>query len=57
VECNKRKADRTPAEARMPLRGVPARPKWQPLYSSRLKRIESWSRFISEAYWTVELEK
>ncbi len=57
VECNKRKADRTPAEARMPLRSVPARPKWQPLYASQLKRIESWSRFISEAYWTVELEQ
>jgi len=57
VECNKRKANRTPSEARMPLRGVPVRPKWQPSYASRLNRIESWSRFISEVYWTVELEK
>lgn len=57
VECNKRKADRTPAEARMPLRRAPRRPAWEPLYASRLKRIESWSRFISEAYWTVELER
>ena len=57
VECNKRKADRTPTEARMPLHRVPGRPKWQPLYASHLKRIESWSRFISEAYWNVELEQ
>ena len=56
VECNKRKANRTPTEARMPLRSDPRRPKWQPLYASRLKRIESWSRFVSEVYWTVELE-
>lgn len=56
VECNKRKANRTPAEAGMPLRSVPARPKWQPHYAWRLQRIESWSKFVSEAYWTVELE-
>lgn len=57
VECNKRKANRTPAEARMPLRMAPQRPKWQPLYSARVERIESWTRFVSEVYWTVELEE
>lgn len=56
VECNKRKADRTPDEARMPLRKAPVRPKWRPMYEGRAVRIASWSSFLSEAYWNVELE-
>ena len=56
VACNKRKADRTPAEAHMPLRKTPVRPSWQPLYARHAVRIESWSRFLSETYWTIELE-
>lgn len=57
IDCNKRKADRTPAEARMPLRKPPVRPLWRPLYAARDVRIDSWSRFLSEAYWNVELEE
>ncbi len=57
VECNKRKANRTPEQAGMPLRRKPKRPKWRPLYASQGLRIDSWSRFVSEAYWTVELEQ
>jgi 5-methylcytosine-specific restriction endonuclease McrA len=57
VMCNARKADRTPPEAGMPLRRRPVKPVWQPLYAARGMRIESWSRFVSEAYWTVELER
>ena len=56
IDCNSRKADRTPEQARMPLRSTPVRPKWKPVYASRGIRIESWSRFISESYWNVELE-
>ena len=57
LECNKRKADRTPTEAHMPLRKVPVRPTWRPLYARHDVRIESWSKFLSEAYWTVELDE
>ena len=57
VSCNKRKADRTPEQARMPLRKIPVRPMWRPLYASRDMRIDSWTRFVSEAYWNVELEE
>ena len=57
ISCNARKADRTPVGAHMPLRKIPTRPKWQPLYARHDLRIESWSKFISEAYWEVELEK
>jgi 5-methylcytosine-specific restriction endonuclease McrA len=57
VECNHRKADRTPQQARMKLRKPPSRPLWKPLYGSHGMRIDSWSRFVSEAYWNVKLEK
>ncbi len=56
VSCNKRKADRTPEQARMHLRKKPVRPAWKPLYADHGLRLESWSKFISEAYWVVELE-
>lgn len=57
LACNKRKADRTPEAARMRLRRRPVRPAWNPLYAFHEVRIESWSKFVSEAYWNVELEK
>ena len=57
IACNKRKADRTPREAGMRLRSTPVRPAWRPLYASPGVRIESWSKFISEAYWSVKLKE
>jgi 5-methylcytosine-specific restriction endonuclease McrA len=56
VECNHRKADRTPDQANMRLRRKPTRPRWKPLYSEHASGRESWSKFISDAYWNVELE-
>jgi len=56
VECNSKKADRTPVQARMRLRKEPVRPTWKPIYAQRMNRVESWSKFISEAYWNVELK-
>ena len=56
AECNRRKANRTPAEAHMRLRNKPKAPRWSPLFAVQDVRIESWSKFISEAYWNVELE-
>ena len=57
IDCNSRKADRTPEQARMPLRSKPVRPTWRPLYAARGVRIESWSRFVSESYWNMELSE
>ena len=57
VECNTRKADRTPGQAGMSLRKQPSRPLWKPFYASHGMRIESWSKFVSEAYWNAELEE
>lgn len=56
VACNKRKADRTPEQAGMKLRKPPVRPNWTPMYARQSVRIATWSKFISEAYWNVELE-
>jgi 5-methylcytosine-specific restriction endonuclease McrA len=55
VPCNARKANRTPEQAGMKLRRHPTRPAWKPLYDASTVRIASWSRFLSEAYWNVEL--
>jgi len=57
MACNKRKADRTPDQARMRVRKAPVRPTWKPLYADHDARIESWSKFISEAYWNVTLRE
>ena len=57
MECNKAKADRTPQQAGMMIRTDPVRPKWKPLYAEHSLRIESWSKFVSEAYWNASLKK
>jgi len=57
VECNKRKADRTPEQAGMKLRTVPRKPSWKTLaHVPPRERRESWEQFLSRAYWEVELE-
>ena len=59
VACNKRKADRTPQQAGMTAAARPpvCGPTWKPLYAAHRVRIASWAKFISEAYWNVELEE
>ncbi|MBL8819517.1 MAG: HNH endonuclease [Planctomyces sp.] len=56
IECNSRKANRTPDQAGMPLKKTPTRPVWNPLYAPHGVKIQSWSKFVSEAYWNVELD-
>jgi 5-methylcytosine-specific restriction endonuclease McrA len=57
VACNHKKANRTPAQAGLRLRKAPVRPDWNPVYSQHAVRVESWAKFISHAYWDVELNK
>ena len=50
--CNARKADRTPAEAGMPLRKVPQKPRWLPVVHKKfdLKTVpESWRPWLAAA--------
>ena len=64
LDCNKRNDDRTPEKAGMKLRKQPVRPAWKPPGTDAQRwsaahrvHIESWAKFVSEAYWNVELEK
>jgi 5-methylcytosine-specific restriction endonuclease McrA len=56
VRCNHSKADRTPERAGMRLRTPAKHPTWNPIYSQHATRFKSWAKFISDAYWDVELE-
>ncbi len=57
VPCNRRKANRTPTEARMHLLQPPRRPPWTPLLTVPLGRVrQSWEQFVSDRYWDVALE-
>lgn len=62
VPCNSRKGGRTPKQANMKLIRQPFKPKWSPIFRTRvIKPI--WDKFIdvnailSEMYWQIELEK
>jgi 5-methylcytosine-specific restriction endonuclease McrA len=57
VQCNTRKANRTPLEAGMHLIRKPKRPKWRPFVQINLglHQHDSWKHFIDLAYWNVEL--
>ncbi|MCX8090846.1 MAG: HNH endonuclease [Verrucomicrobiae bacterium] len=57
IDCNTRKANRTPQEAGMRLIRKPKRPKWRPFVQVNLTlhEHESWKHFIDLAYWNVEL--
>jgi len=57
VDCNKRKADMPLAKSGFKLRKQPVRPAWKPLYAAPGIRKESWAKFISDAYWSVGLQK
>jgi 5-methylcytosine-specific restriction endonuclease McrA len=54
VECNSRKADRTPQQAGMKLRKQPTKPKYN-LFKGDY-RVKSWESFLGAAYWETSLE-
>lgn len=57
VECNKVKADRSPEKAGLKLRRSPRKPTWKALVQVPARdRRESWDKFLSRAYWEIELE-
>ncbi len=57
VDCNTRKANRTPQEAGLHLVRKPKRPKWRPFVQINLgfQHHDSWKHFLDLAYWNVEL--
>ena len=59
LDCNIRKSDRLPQEARMRLLRKPVKPSWATRVGVKIGRLrkESWERFLEEAYWDVELKE
>lgn len=55
VDCNSRKANRTPEQAGMKLRKQPKKPHFS-LRFNTYKRVKSWEAFLGEAYWNVSIE-
>ena len=53
VECNRRKADKTPKQAKMTLRKTPKKPHIRFFRYDTLKPVKSWEAFLGEAYWNV----
>lgn len=58
MDCNTKKANMSLSEVTgMKLRKAPVKPNWRPMYARHHLRCESWSKFVSDAYWDVELQK
>ncbi|MCC6746908.1 MAG: HNH endonuclease [Deltaproteobacteria bacterium] len=55
VECNARKADRTPEQARMRLLQEPARPSWVPIFTLQISRQSVPDAWRDYCYWMAEL--
>lgn len=54
--CNREKANRTPAEARMKLLALPVRPTWMPAVQIRVSTHsvpDAWRDYV---YWTSEID-
>ncbi len=54
--CNARKANRTPAEAKMRLLATPVRPTWMPAVEIRVSASsvpDAWRDYV---YWTAEID-
>lgn len=56
VDCNRKKADKTPEQAGMRLLKKPSKPQVGLFDFGAIKPIKSWNAFVSEAFWNVELE-
>lgn len=59
LACNQRKGNRTPKEAHLSLRRTPRRPGPTELLLGELrtKPLGSWEGFLSDMYWSTELEE
>jgi 5-methylcytosine-specific restriction endonuclease McrA len=54
VECNSRKADRTPQQAGMHLNRMPCKPPYAMMKGETIQ-VKSWEAFLGECYWNVPL--
>lgn len=56
-DCNERKGNRTPEEARLSLRSTPRMPAWLPFVAQHSSPKPSWEKFLGDLYWNVELDQ
>jgi 5-methylcytosine-specific restriction endonuclease McrA len=57
IDCNSKKADRTPQEAGMPLKVQPVKPKIRPQFKFALTSPTTPSEWRSYLYWNTELDE
>ncbi|GJM45577.1 MAG: restriction endonuclease [Gemmatimonadota bacterium] len=58
VDCNRRKAHRTPEQAHMRLMKKPVQPSWTPRHLFHgMPRRASWEKIVGHAYWNVNLDR
>ena len=57
IDCNRRKANRTPEQAHMHLKRKPKKPRWRPFLEIQFTKAShhSWRHFLDFAYWNVEM--
>ena len=56
VNCNRKKGSRSLKDAGLKLLSTPRKPKWRPLFGYAGAPVDSWAKFVSEAYWNVALK-
>lgn len=57
VDCNTRKANRTPEQAGMRLRKRPVRPTWVPVFTVEISRSSMPDAWRDYCYWTARLKE
>lgn len=55
VNCNRIKDNKTPAQAKMPLKTRPRMPEYD-ILQGRLIRCDSWQHFLGDCYWEIPLK-
>jgi 5-methylcytosine-specific restriction endonuclease McrA len=55
IECNSKKANRTPEQAGMKLLSIPEKPKYSVIKNNKLE-YKCWEQFVSDMYYEVELQ-
>jgi len=56
IKCNNKKKNHTPAEVGLKLRKNLVKPKFYPFKADSKTAPKSWENFISDLYWSIELQ-
>jgi hypothetical protein len=56
LDCNRKKDNKTPDQAKMPLLRRPKMPDYD-ILQGRVIRVDSWQHFLGDCYWLVPLKE